>query len=103
VIIVEGILIFAYGALRDLMDVKVFVDTDDDTRFIRRLQRDVAERGRTMESVVEQYLNTVKPMYLEFVEPTKRYADIIIPRGGHNAVAVDMMLTLIRSLTNRAD
>ena len=101
IIIVEGILIFADAALRDLMDVKVFVDTDDDTRFIRRLQRDVAERGRTMDSVIDQYLNTVKPMHLEFVEPTKRYADIIIPRGGHNTVAIDMMLTLIRSLGTR--
>lgn len=101
IIIVEGILIFADAALRDLMDVKVFVDTDDDTRFIRRLQRDVAERGRTMDSVIDQYLNTVKPMHLEFVEPTKRYADIIIPRGGHNTVAIDMMLTLIRSLGAR--
>lgn len=100
-IIVEGILIFADRALRDLMDVKVFVDTDDDARFIRRLKRDVAERGRTMESVIDQYLATVKPMYLEFVEPTKRYADIIIPRGGHNEVAVSMMLTLIRSLTSQ--
>ncbi len=97
-IIVEGILIFAEAALRDLMDIKVFVDTDDDTRFIRRLRRDVAERGRTMESVIEQYLGTVKPMHLEFVEPSKRYADVIIPRGGHNAVAIDMLLTLIRSL-----
>jgi uridine kinase len=101
IIIVEGILIFADAHLRDLMDVKVFVDTDDDTRFIRRLQRDVAERGRTMDSVIEQYLNTVKPMHLEFVEPSKRYADIIIPRGGHNAVAIDMLLTLIRSLATR--
>jgi len=101
IIIVEGILIFADAHLRDLMDVKVFVDTDDDTRFIRRLQRDVAERGRTMDSVIEQYLNTVKPMHLEFVEPSKRYADIIIPRGGHNAVAIDMLLTLIRSLGSR--
>jgi uridine kinase len=101
IIIVEGILIFADAALRDLMDVKVFVDTDDDTRFIRRLQRDVAERGRTMDSVIDQYLNTVKPMHLEFVEPAKRYADIIIPRGGHNTVAIDMMLTLIRSLGTR--
>jgi uridine kinase len=101
IIIVEGILIFADAHLRDLMDVKVFVDTDDDTRFIRRLQRDVAERGRTMDSVIEQYLNTVKPMHLEFVEPSKRYADIIIPRGGHNAVAIDMLLTLIRSLGTR--
>ncbi len=101
IIIVEGILIFADAHLRDLMDVKVFVDTDDDTRFIRRLQRDVAERGRTMGSVIEQYLNTVKPMHLEFVEPSKRYADIIIPRGGHNTVAIDMLLTLIRSLGAR--
>jgi uridine kinase len=101
IIIVEGILIFADAALRDLMDVKVFVDTDDDTRFIRRLQRDVAERGRTMGSVIDQYLSTVKPMHLEFVEPTKRYADIIIPRGGHNVVAIDMMLTLIRSMATR--
>jgi uridine kinase len=98
-IIVEGILIFTDAALRQLMDVKVFVDTDADTRFIRRLQRDVAERGRTMQSVVDQYLNTVKPMHLEFVEPSKRYADIIIPQGGHNVVAIDMLLTLIRSLT----
>jgi uridine kinase len=100
-IIVEGILIFVDAALRRLMDVKVFVDTDDDTRFIRRLRRDVASRGRTMDSVVEQYLKTVKPMHLEFVEPSKRYADIIIPRGGHNAVAIDMLLTLIRSLAQR--
>jgi uridine kinase len=100
-IIVEGILIFADAALRSLMDVKVFVDADDDTRFIRRLQRDIAERGRTVASVIEQYLGTVKPMHLEFVEPSKRYADIIIPVGGHNAVAIDMVLTLIRSLTSR--
>ena len=97
-IIVEGILIFADAALRRLMDIKVFVDTDDDTRVIRRLQRDVAERGRTMDSVIEQYQTTVKPMHLEFVEPSKRYADVIVPRGGHNAVAVDLLLSLIRSL-----
>jgi uridine kinase len=101
IIIVEGILIFADAPLRELMDVKVFVDTDDDARFIRRLKRDVAERGRTMDSVIDQYLNTVKPMHLEFVEPAKRYADIIIPRGGHNAVAIDMLLTLVRSLSSR--
>jgi uridine kinase len=101
IIIVEGILIFADAPLRELMDVKVFVDTDDDTRFIRRLKRDVAERGRTMDSVIDQYLSTVKPMHLEFVEPTKRYADIIIPRGGHNSVAIDMLLTLVRSLGSR--
>src|SRR5919199_977568 len=98
-IIVEGILIYTDAALRSLMDVKVFVDTDDDTRFIRRLQRDMAERGRTVQSVIEQYLATVKPMHLEFVEPSKRYADIIVPQGGHNAVAIDMLLTLIRGLT----
>jgi uridine kinase len=97
-IIVEGILIFTDADLRRLMDIKVFVDTDDDTRVIRRLQRDVAERGRTMDSVIEQYLSTVKPMHLEFVEPSKRYADLIVPRGGHNAVAVDLLLSLIRSL-----
>ncbi|HXG57305.1 MAG TPA: uridine kinase [Vicinamibacterales bacterium] len=100
-IIVEGILIFSDPALRRLMDVKVFVDADDDTRFIRRLQRDMSERGRTVNSVIEQYLGTVKPMYLEFVEPSKRYADVIIPLGGHNAVAIDMLLTLIRSLAAR--
>ena len=100
-IIVEGILIFTDPALRRLMDVKVFVDADDDTRFIRRLQRDIAERGRTVTSVIEQYLGTVKPMHLDFVEPSKRYADVIIPLGGHNTVAIDMLLTLIRSLAAR--
>ena len=99
-IIVEGILIYTDPALRKLMDVKVYVDTDDDTRFIRRLQRDIAERGRTVQSVIEQYLGTVKPMHLEFVEPSKRYADIIIPQGGHNVVAIDMLLRLIRGLTS---
>lgn len=100
-IIVEGILIFTDPELRRLMDVKVFVDADDDTRFIRRLQRDISERGRTVTSVIEQYLGTVKPMHLEFVEPSKRYADVIIPVGGHNTVAIDMLLTLIRSLAAR--
>jgi uridine kinase len=99
-IIIEGILIYTDAPLRALMDVKVFVDTDADTRFIRRLQRDTAARGRTVQSVIDQYLSTVKPMHLEFVEPSKRYADIIIPQGGHNAVAIDMLLTLIRSLTS---
>jgi uridine kinase len=101
-IIVEGILIFTDAALRQLMDIKVFVDTDADTRFIRRLQRDVAERGRTMETVIEQYQSTVKPMHFEFVEPSKRYADLILPQGGHNAVAVDLLLRLIRSVTASA-
>ena len=99
-IIVEGILIYTDRALRDLMDVKVFVDADADTRFIRRLQRDIAERGRSVDSVVDQYLGTVKPMHFDFVEPTKRYADLIIPVGGHNTVAIDMMLSLVRSLTS---
>jgi uridine kinase len=98
-LIVEGILIYTDAELRRLMDIKVFVDTDDDTRFIRRLQRDIKERGRTVQSVIDQYLSSVKPMHLEFVEPSKRYADIIIPQGGHNAVAIDMLLTLIRGLT----
>jgi len=97
-IILEGILIFTDSALRQLMDIKVFVDTDSDTRFIRRLVRDVSERGRTMESVIDQYQSTVKPMHLEFVEPSKRYADVLIPMGGHNTVAVDLLLTLLRSV-----
>lgn len=100
-IIVEGILIYTDKTLRSLMDVKVFVDTDGDTRFIRRLQRDVAERGRTVDSVIDQYQTTVKPMHLEFVEPSKRYADVIIPEGGHNQVAVDMLMSLIKSLALR--
>src|SRR6478736_968447 len=100
-LIVEGILIFTDAALRDLMDIKVFVDTDSDTRFIRRLQRDIAERGRTVESVIDQYQHTVKPMHLEFVEPSKRYADVIIPLGGHNTVAVELLLTLVRSVAAR--
>jgi uridine kinase len=100
-LIVEGILVFTDAALRELMDIKVFVDTDSDTRFIRRLQRDVAERGRTMDSVIEQYQSTVKPMHLEFVEPSKRYADVIIPLGGHNTVAVDLLLTMLRSVSGR--
>jgi uridine kinase len=97
-IIVEGILIFTAPELRQLLDIKVFVDTDSDTRFIRRLVRDVADRGRTMESVIDQYQSTVKPMHLEFVEPSKRYADVIVPVGGENAVAVDLLLTLLRSV-----
>jgi uridine kinase len=97
-LIVEGILVFTDSALRELMDIKVFVDTDSDTRFIRRLQRDVAQRGRTMESVIDQYQHTVKPMHFEFVEPSKRYADVIIPLGGHNTVAVELLLTMLRSV-----
>ncbi len=98
VILVEGILIFAEPSLRELMDIKIFVDTDPDLRFIRRLQRDIRERGRTVESVIEQYLSTVRPMHLEFVEPSKRYADIIIPEGGFNEVALEMVVARIRAL-----
>ncbi|GAB4196570.1 MAG: uridine kinase [Roseiflexaceae bacterium] len=95
VVLVEGILIFGDAALRQRMDVKLFVDAEGDMRFIRRVQRDVRERGRSLDSVVEQYLRTVRPMHLEFVEPTKRYADIIIPRGGLNAIAIDMVVARI--------
>ncbi|MFY9805215.1 MAG: uridine kinase [Candidatus Acidiferrales bacterium] len=100
-IIVEGILIFESKALRELMDIKIFVDTDADLRFIRRLVRDVRERGRTMEMVVEQYMNTVRPMHLEFVEPSKRYADVIIPEGGYNDVGIDLVIQKIRSLVRQ--
>lgn len=98
IILVEGILIFAVPELRELFDVKIFVDTDPDIRFIRRLQRDIQERGRTVESVIDQYLDTVRPMHLEFVEPSKRYADVIVPEGGFNTVAMDMVAGRIRSL-----
>lgn len=100
-IILEGILIFENKALRDLMDIKIFVDTDADLRFIRRLRRDIVERGRTVESVVGQYLSTVRPMHLEFVEPSKRHADVIIPEGGHNDVGIDLVSQKIRSLVGR--
>lgn len=98
VIIVEGILIFEHKALRNLFDMKIFVDTDADVRFIRRLMRDVKERGRALDSVVDQYLTTVKVMHEEFVEPSKRHADIIIPEGGKNEVAISMMLDRINNL-----
>lgn len=100
VVLVEGILIFTEPVLRDLFDVKIFVDTDSDLRFIRRLQRDIAERGRSTESVIQQFLNTVRPMHLEFVEPSKRYADVIIPEGGFNTAAMDMVVSRIESLLN---
>jgi uridine kinase len=98
VVLLEGILIFADEALRRLMDVKIYVDTDADIRFIRRLQRDIAERGRTMDSVIHQYLATVRPMHQEFVEPSKRYADVIIPEGGFNQVAMEMIAARIGAL-----
>jgi uridine kinase len=102
VILVEGILIFAEPALRQIFDVKIFVDTDPDIRFIRRLQRDIIERGRQTEAVIQQYLTTVRPMHLEFVEPSKRYADVIIPEGGMNTVAVDMVVARLESLLSGA-
>src|SRR5437763_5477549 len=96
IIILEGILIFAEPRLLAEMDIKVFVDTPDDIRFIRRLRRDVAERGRTVESVIEQYLATVRPMHMQFVEPSKRVADVIIPEGGYNLVSIDLLSGKIR-------
>src|SRR6266542_1411469 len=98
VILVEGILIFTEPALRKMFDVKIFVDTDADLRFIRRLERDLSERGRTTASVIEQYTHTVRPMHLEFVEPSKRYADVIIPDGGFNTAALDMVVARIETL-----
>jgi uridine kinase len=97
ILIIEGILIFVEPALRELMDIKIFVETDDDLRFIRRLQRDVNERGRSVESVINQYLETVRPMHHQFVEPSKRYADVIIPEGGHNSVGIDLIAGKIRA------
>ncbi|HTY36559.1 MAG TPA: uridine kinase [Bacteroidota bacterium] len=101
IIIVEGILIFVEKALRDLMDIKIFLDTDADERLIRRIRRDILERGRSVDSVMTQYMNTVKPMHLEFVEPSKHWADIIIPRGAENTVAIDMVVTKIKSMFNQ--
>jgi uridine kinase len=101
VILVEGLLIFAEAGLRELFDVKIYVDTDGDLRFIRRLRRDIAERARSMEAVVDQYLNTVRPMHLEFVEPSKRYADVIIPEGGFNTVALEMVVARIEGMLKR--
>lgn len=98
VIVVDGILVLAEPSLRALMDIRIYVDTDSDVRFIRRLVRDLRERGRSLESVVRQYCETVRPMHLEFVEPSKRYADLIVPEGGENRVAVDMLVTKIRDV-----
>lgn len=96
IVIVEGILIFAVKEIRDLFDVKIFVDTDADEMLLRRIERDISERGRSFESVKNQYLTTVKPMYLEFCEPSKRYADVIIPRGGENKVAIEMVIARLK-------
>lgn len=98
VIILEGILVLEDERLRDLMDIKLFVDTDSDLRIIRRILRDINERGRSIESVVEQYISVVRPMHNQFIEPTKRYADIIIPEGGQNQVAIDLMVTKIKTI-----
>jgi uridine kinase len=98
IIIIEGIMILEDARLRNLMDIKIFVDTDADVRIIRRITRDINERGRTLESVIEQYLTTVKPAHEQFIEPTKKYADIIIPEGGYNKVAIDIMTTKVMSI-----
>jgi uridine kinase len=98
IIIIEGILILSEPILRELFDIKIFVDIDDDIRFIRRLQRDITERARTVDSVIQQYLTTVRPMHLQFVEPSRRYADVIVPEGGFNTVAIDMVADRIRSM-----
>ena len=103
VIIVEGIMTFAIENLRDYFDIKIFVDTPDDIRFIRRLKRDIIDRGRTLESVVDQYLSSVRPMHEAFVEPSKKFADIIIPDGGHNEVAMDFLITKITQLINNTN
>lgn len=98
IILIDGILIFTNAHLRDLMSIKVYLDTDADVRLIRRLQRDISERGRSLESIIEQYLLTVRPMHLEFVEPSKRYADVIIPHGGLNKVAMELVVARLQSL-----
>lgn len=98
IILVEGILILEDERIRDLLDIKVYVDTDADIRILRRLVRDINERGRTVESVVDQYLTMVRPMHMQFTEPSKRYADIIVPEGGHNYVAIDLLMTKIKDI-----
>lgn len=100
-IIIDGILLFVDSDLRDLLDIRIYVDTDADERLIRRIRRDILERGRSLESVMHQYLDTVKPMHLQFVEPSKHWADVIIPRGSENAVAIDMVVTKIKVLLSR--
>lgn len=100
IILVEGILVLEDERLRDRMDIKVYVDTDADERFIRRLKRDLIERGRSIDSVIDQYLTSVRPMHLQFIEPTKRYADVVIPQGGANHVAIDLLASKIRAILN---
>jgi len=103
IMIVEGILIFENKILRELMDIKIFVDTDADIRILRRIQRDIKERNRSLDSIINQYLETVRPMHIEFVEPSKRYADIIVPEGGFNAIAIDMILTKIYNICSKRE
>jgi len=100
IIIVEGIMILEDERIRDLLDIKIFVDTDSDVRIIRRILRDITDRGRTLESVIDQYLTTVRPAHLQFIEPSKRYADIIIPEGGYNKVAIDLMVTKVKAIVS---
>jgi uridine kinase len=100
IIILEGILILFEKEIRDLLDIKIFVDTDSDVRIIRRILRDIKDRGRTLDSVIQQYMKTVRPAHLQFVEPTKRYADIIIPEGGYNKVAIDLIVAKIKEIIN---
>jgi uridine kinase len=102
ILVLEGILIFHDPVLRSLMDIKLFIDADPDVRFIRRLRRDIVERGRSVDSVIRQYEESVRPMHLQFVDPSKRHADLIIPEGGHNKVAIDLVKTKIRSLLREA-
>ncbi|MFL5488913.1 MAG: uridine kinase [Gemmatimonadaceae bacterium] len=103
VVVIDGILLFVDERVRDLCDVKVFVDADADIRLIRRIERDTQERGRPLEEIIEQYLSTVQPMHLEFVEPSKRYADVIVPRGGHNAIAIEMIVAKIQRRLQREE
>lgn len=103
IIILEGILILQEPEIRNLLDIKIYVDTDADVRIIRRLVRDINERGRTVDSVINQYLNVVRPMHMQFTEPTKRYADIIIPEGGHNKVAIDILVANIKQILQKED
>lgn len=98
IIILEGFMILAEPRIREMLDIKIFVDTDADVRIMRRIQRDIKERGRTIDSVIQQYLNVVRPMHLQFVEPTKRYADLIIPEGGYNKVAIDIMVVKVNEI-----
>lgn len=101
IIILEGILILDDIRIRELLDIKIFVDTDSDVRIIRRIMRDIKERGRTLDSVIEQYMTTVRPAHMQFIEPSKRYADIIIPEGGYNKVAIDLMVTKVKSIISK--